>query len=669
MTLPSATGPTGSWWPEPPPPVLLISGSGTGDCNGVYTIRGEEVHESLPVWQRQDPPMPKRWMYSTTQGYWIVAGSRTSFEKGNGWLCTGKPHDGRMPHNIAEWEHTAGTGVDTTILIRGGMSVLSEGRTSCSPARPIDALGNLPMPPPSAAQLRTLSPKRNAHVPQPLEIRSAAAAKRRADLDERKHVRKVIRLKTDALANRGVTKGGRPTFMRYGPEERWKYGLRWDGDDVRRRAAGMTAAAALTTAEQKMVDRLWSDAKSAKTVRAEKREAAAREAQEKQDREDEAQLSLSKLTARQRIRQEVKRDREAKKQREEEKRLAELLASQPQLQKEKSTTNSLSPNLQSTMRSVRSPVTPIRQVGSKDLGMPRQSIFAQEVARQTSVRGKGEGTEDLVIKRVPSQQSTGAPKSPGIATIDGTFREGTGGSGPRVRVQLSTGRLSITREIPVVDPASGEAGDFILVDRQPTPPAAEPPSVEPPSADPPEELEKAATGDSLPAPKAPAPEDGESSAAPVVAAEESKAQEPADPTPSSSPAEAPEVSPTREEEEVEAAQTGGPPADTRPRSFTDGTSPQDPEAGGESRDATGEVGEEAAKVEEGEKDPEGAEEEATEEDGKDVVQQAEQEAVQEAEQEAVQEVEQEAVQEAVEPAEGGSAGEAAEEAAGTEELS
>eukprot|EP01065_Artemidia_motanka_P048890 TRINITY_DN8004_c0_g1_i1.p1 TRINITY_DN8004_c0_g1~~TRINITY_DN8004_c0_g1_i1.p1 ORF type:complete len:747 (+),score=155.31 TRINITY_DN8004_c0_g1_i1:64-2241(+) len=297
-------GPTGVWYPEPPPGILHVAGGKSGECDGWYRLVPGESFESMPVWRRvsEANDAPPRWMYSSEQGYWFIAGSKKSFPKGVGWVCSAHPHGGRLPHNVADWEQSAGAGADPAIAVTAGPPAKSRrSRSQGTPQSQDPSLAHLqaPLPPLSAAtaELRALSPKRHRWAPGPSDARVAAAAERRDVLRvqrEQEHASRAARKETPPRGGQGR---GRPGFLRYGWHERWKEGLRWDGDDARRRAAGTSYGAPLSAHDRGVVSRLYADASDRRTKRREAEAARKRELA----LEEEKVLEGASLSVRERL--------------------------------------------------------------------------------------------------------------------------------------------------------------------------------------------------------------------------------------------------------------------------------------------------------------------------------------------------------------------------------
>eukprot|EP01062_Namystynia_karyoxenos_P047708 TRINITY_DN360_c0_g2_i1.p1 TRINITY_DN360_c0_g2~~TRINITY_DN360_c0_g2_i1.p1 ORF type:complete len:717 (+),score=172.79 TRINITY_DN360_c0_g2_i1:115-2151(+) len=102
------------------PARLSITGSRPHNaCDGDYVLTGMQSN-GMPMWERVPygaASEQERLLFSTAEGYWMVAGSMDEVHKGIGWLCSVSQHGGLMPHQVEQWENSADEGYDMSVMV------------------------------------------------------------------------------------------------------------------------------------------------------------------------------------------------------------------------------------------------------------------------------------------------------------------------------------------------------------------------------------------------------------------------------------------------------------------------------------------------------------------------------------------------------------------------
>ncbi|CAE8701923.1 unnamed protein product, partial [Polarella glacialis] len=93
---------------EVPPKLLVHSPKGQSECSGAYLLL-EEKANGQPLWRKE---AANRWLYSGTDGTWIVGGSKQQnlgFACRTGLLHLAKAHDGQTPDRVqGSWKRVDG---------------------------------------------------------------------------------------------------------------------------------------------------------------------------------------------------------------------------------------------------------------------------------------------------------------------------------------------------------------------------------------------------------------------------------------------------------------------------------------------------------------------------------------------------------------------------------
>eukprot|EP00930_Biecheleria_cincta_P036067 TRINITY_DN24767_c0_g1_i1.p1 TRINITY_DN24767_c0_g1~~TRINITY_DN24767_c0_g1_i1.p1 ORF type:complete len:530 (+),score=64.46 TRINITY_DN24767_c0_g1_i1:39-1628(+) len=83
-----------------PAQLHLTTPRGHQKCGGEYILRAGESANGHPLWKQIGG---KYWLYSGTNGLWIIGGSgapKVNFECSRGVIYSGTPHGGQLPHQV-----------------------------------------------------------------------------------------------------------------------------------------------------------------------------------------------------------------------------------------------------------------------------------------------------------------------------------------------------------------------------------------------------------------------------------------------------------------------------------------------------------------------------------------------------------------------------------------
>ena len=113
--------------PQRPPKHITVQVPSQPLAEGVFTLRNGETLNGFPVWGCDD----KR-MYSGSREYWLITDESSDMAKSRGYVQSGKPHEGAMPHVITEWKifDSEGWVQDRSVRVREGGTPVEKRETT-----------------------------------------------------------------------------------------------------------------------------------------------------------------------------------------------------------------------------------------------------------------------------------------------------------------------------------------------------------------------------------------------------------------------------------------------------------------------------------------------------------------------------------------------------------